>query len=96
MADAAGGIQKRLKLVSAPGDNKGTVPRPKLCFPRVAERDGPYLQEECSVKKKEIIFFDELGFGWVVDKAMIQMIHDKSDNKEVIVEKTLADLLRRP
>ena len=48
------------------------------------------------MKKKEIIFFDELGFGWVVDKAIIQMIHDNSANKEVIVEKTLADLLRRP
>lgn len=45
--------------------------------------------------KKEIIFFDELGFGWVVDKSVIQMIHDRSTNKEVIAEKTLADLLRR-
>jgi hypothetical protein len=90
------GIQKRLKLVSAPGDIKGTAPRPRLCSHRVAERDGPYLQKGVAVKKKEIIFFDELGFGWVVDKAMIQMIHDKSENKEVIVEKTLADLLRRP
>jgi hypothetical protein len=90
------GIQKRLKLVSAPGDIKGTAPHPRLCSHGVAERDGPYLQEGVAVKKKEIIFFDELGFGWVVDKAMIQMIHDKSENKEVIVEKTLADLLRRP
>jgi len=48
------------------------------------------------MKKREIIFFDELGFGWVVDKATIQMIHDNSADKEVIVEKTLADLLRRP
>jgi len=46
--------------------------------------------------KKEIIFFDELGYGWVVEKAIIQMINDRSINKEVIVEKTLADLLRRP
>lgn len=46
--------------------------------------------------KKEIIFFDELGYGWVVDKTIIQMINDRNVNKEVIVEKTLADLLRRP
>ncbi|MFZ1985803.1 MAG: hypothetical protein WAU91_15400 [Desulfatitalea sp.] len=46
--------------------------------------------------KKEIIFFDELGFGWVVDKSIIQLIHERSTNKEVIIEKTLADLLRRP
>jgi len=43
----------------------------------------------------EIIFFDELGFGWVVDKAIIQMIHTNSSREEVIVERTLADLLRR-
>ena len=48
------------------------------------------------MNKKEIIFFDELGFGWVVEKAIIQMIHDNSSNKEVITEKTLKDLLRRP
>lgn len=46
--------------------------------------------------KNEIIFFDELGFGWVVDKRVIQSIHESSNNKEIIVEKTLADLLRRP
>ena len=48
------------------------------------------------MQKKEIIFFDELGFGWVVDKQIIQNIHEQSINNEVIVEKTLSDLLRRP
>ncbi|MBT8339298.1 MAG: hypothetical protein HKP58_13820 [Desulfatitalea sp.] len=48
------------------------------------------------MNKKEIIFFDELGYGWVVDKDIIQLINECSMNKEVIVEKTLADLLRRP
>ena len=45
--------------------------------------------------QKEIIFFDELGFGWVVDKAIIKMIHASSPDEEIIVQKTLADLLRR-
>ena len=53
---------------------------------------GGYLP----MHKNEIIFFDELGFGWVVDKIIIQSIHERSSNKEIIVEKTLADLLRRP
>ena len=44
---------------------------------------------------KEIIFFDELGFGWVVDKAIIKMIHANSSKDEIIVEKSLAELLRR-
>ncbi len=46
------------------------------------------------MNRKEIIFFDELGFGWVVDKAVIKMIHAGNANKDIIVEKTLADLLR--
>jgi hypothetical protein len=47
------------------------------------------------MKQKEIIFFDELGFGWVVDKAIISQIHARSKESDIIVEKTLADLLRR-
>jgi len=43
--------------------------------------------------KKEIIFFDQLGFGWVVDKAVIKMIHANNPDQGIIVEKTLADLL---
>ena len=46
--------------------------------------------------RKEIIFFDELGFGWIVDKAVIKKIHANTANDELIVEKTLAELLRRP
>lgn len=48
------------------------------------------------MSKKEIIYFDELGYGWVVDKAIIKLINERSINKEAIVEKSLADLLRRP
>ena len=45
------------------------------------------------MNKKEIIFFDQLGFGWVVDKSIIKMIHSNNLDKEMIVEKTLAELL---
>lgn len=45
--------------------------------------------------QKEIIFFDELGFGWIVDKAVVKKIHATSPDEEIIVQKTLADLLRR-
>lgn len=44
--------------------------------------------------KKEIIFFDELGFGWVVDKSIIKKIHAGIQNEDIMVEKTLAELLR--
>jgi hypothetical protein len=43
---------------------------------------------------KEIIFFDELGFGWVVDPSVIKQIHACNQNEDIMVEKTLADLLR--
>lgn len=46
--------------------------------------------------RKEIIFFDQLGFGWVVDKKTINHIHENSVSTDTIVEKTLSDLLRRP
>ena len=46
------------------------------------------------MKRKEIIFFDELGFGWIVDKSVIQKLHNEKHDDDIIVEKTLADLLR--
>lgn len=48
------------------------------------------------MNRKEIIFFDELGFGWIVDKAIIKKIHENTVNDELIVQKTLAELLRSP
>jgi hypothetical protein len=49
-----------------------------------------------NMQRKEIIFFDELGFGWVVDKAIIKKIHANAADADVMVEKALEDLLRRP
>ena len=45
------------------------------------------------MRKKEIIFFDQLGYGWVVDKAVIKMIHANNSEKVIIIEKTLTELL---
>jgi len=46
------------------------------------------------MNRTEIIFFDELGFGWIVDKSILQKIHGGNPNEDIIVEKTLADLLQ--
>ncbi len=46
------------------------------------------------MNQKEIIFFDELGFGWVVDNSVVKQIHDSVEKDDIIVEKTLADLLQ--
>jgi hypothetical protein len=56
--------------------------------------DRWYSKEEGFMGRKEIIFFDELGFGWVVDRRVLQQIHDKARDEEIMVEKTLADLLQ--
>lgn len=47
------------------------------------------------MKLKEIIFFDELGFGWVVDKSIINLLHARNKSSDMIIERTLAELLRR-
>ncbi len=46
------------------------------------------------MNRTEIIFFDELGFGWIVDKSIIKKIHGGNSNEDAIVEKTLNDLLQ--
>ena len=41
----------------------------------------------------EILYFDELGIGWVVEKNIISKIRSKSFQRELFIEKTLTDLL---
>jgi hypothetical protein len=61
---------------------------------RVKNHQAIRYEETAAVMgKKEIIFFDQLGYGWVVDKAVIKMIHANSSDKGIIIERTLADLL---
>lgn len=44
---------------------------------------------------KEIIFFDDLGYGWVVDKAIIKKIRNQEEKDRQIIEKTLVELLKK-
>jgi hypothetical protein len=53
-----------------------------------------YLQGDADMHRKEIIFFDELGFGWVVDQSVMKQIQDRMKDQDIIVEKTLADLIK--
>lgn len=53
-----------------------------------------FQQGDADMHRKEIIFFDELGFGWVVDKAIIKKIHANATQEDLMIEKTLADLLK--
>lgn len=46
-------------------------------------------------KKKEIVFFDELGFGWLVDEEQLRRIRDKEAIEEILFKHTLSELLRK-
>lgn len=47
------------------------------------------------MEHQEIIFFDTLGFGWVVEKAIVEQIEALNEDETAIAEKSLADLLHR-
>jgi len=46
-------------------------------------------------KKKEIVFFDELGFGWLVDAETLRRMRDKESIQQILIQRSLADLLRK-
>ncbi len=45
-------------------------------------------------KNKEIVFFDELGFGWLVDTETLRKMRDKESIQQILIQRSLADLLR--
>ena len=46
-------------------------------------------------KKKEIVFFDDLGFGWLVDAEALRKIRDRESIQQILIQRSLADLLRK-
>ena len=46
-------------------------------------------------KNKEIVFFDELGFGWLVDTETLRKMRDKESIQQILIQRSLADLLRK-
>jgi hypothetical protein len=45
--------------------------------------------------KMEIIFFDELGFGWLLDADTIRRIREKESIEQILIQRSLAELFRR-
>jgi len=46
------------------------------------------------MERSEIIFFDELGFGWVVEQSIARQLRPRENESETnFIERTLADLL---
>lgn len=46
-------------------------------------------------KKMEIVFFDDLGFGWLIDEEQLRRIRDKEAIEEILFKHTLSELLRK-
>jgi hypothetical protein len=45
-------------------------------------------------KKMEIVFFDDLGFGWLMEAEQIRRLRDKEAIEEILFKHTLSELLR--
>lgn len=46
-------------------------------------------------KKKEVVFFDNLGFGWLLDADTLRKMRDKESIQQILIQRSLADLLRK-
>ena len=46
-------------------------------------------------KKMEIVFFDGLGFGWLMEAERIERLREKEDIEQVLIRRSLAELFRK-
>ncbi len=45
--------------------------------------------------KREIVFFDDLGFGWLLDAEQLRKMREKEAIQQILIQRSLADLLRK-
>jgi len=45
--------------------------------------------------KKEIVYFDELGFGWLLEKDLLDKMREKQAIEQIMIQRSLAELFRR-
>jgi hypothetical protein len=46
-------------------------------------------------KKMEIVFFDELGFGWLIEAEHLERIREKEALEHSLIRRSLAELFRK-
>ena len=46
-------------------------------------------------EKNEVVFFENLGFGWLVDAETLRKMRDKTSIQQILIQRSLADLLRK-
>ena len=91
--------ERGVKLIHNPVYNKGTAFKEYerrmlglrgLLPPRVISQD---LQADRIMEKETIIFFDKLGFGWVLDKMMIKEMKLNQFREDCTVNSSLMKIL---
>ena len=45
-------------------------------------------------KKEEVVYFDELGFGWMLDAEILKKIRDRQAMEQIMIQRSLAELFR--
>jgi hypothetical protein len=45
--------------------------------------------------KMEIVFFDELGFGWLMEAERLERIRDREAIEQSMIKRSLAELFRK-
>jgi hypothetical protein len=45
--------------------------------------------------KMDIVFFDELGFGWLMDEDTLRKMREKESIEELLIQRSLAELFRK-
>ena len=46
-------------------------------------------------KKMEIVFFDDLGFGWLIEADQVRRLRDREAIEQILFKHTLSELLRK-
>ncbi len=45
--------------------------------------------------KKEIVFFEELGFGWLFEGDPIRKIRERDSIEQILIQRSLAELFKK-
>ena len=46
-------------------------------------------------KEMEIVFFGDLGFGWMLETEQVERIRDKEALEQILIRHSLAELFRK-
>jgi hypothetical protein len=78
---------------NTPSEHEHAVPRSRdgCGKPDAAPNEGGPVM----ARRMEIVFFDDLGFGWLMDAENIERLREKQTIQEILIQRSLAELLRK-